>query len=295
MKKILEKKTESINAAAVPQGILLVIGGAESKTLEDEEDKERPDNFMGFEILKKFIELTGKSDPRIELITTATSKAEETYTDYERAFNEIGITKLGQIHHFTRKEVLQDDLKERLAKAEAVFFSGGDQLLLTSMYGGTDFLKILKERYINDKIVVAGTSAGAMALSTPMIYAGNSKVQQLAGEIKVTTGLEFLRDVCVDTHFVHRGRFIRLAQVIATNPTSIGIGIEENTAIIVRNGEEAEVIGSGTVIVFEGFDISYTNVDEFGSKKPITIKDLKVHIISKGDKYLIREVNPVHK
>ena len=156
------------------------------------------------------------------------------------------------------------------------------------------FLKSLKERYISDKIVIAGTSAGAMALATPMIYGGSSAVQELAGEIKVTTGMEFLKDVCIDTHFVHRGRFLRLAQVIASNPTCIGIGVEEDTAFIVKGGIEIEVIGSGTIIIFEGFNISYTNIHEYGNKKPITIRDLNVHILSKEDKYTLKILNPPH-
>ena len=127
--------------------------------------------------------------------------------------------------------------------ADAIFFAGGDQLLLTSLYGGSPFLTLLKERYIHHKFVIAGTSAGAMALSTPMIYAGNKDVQEVSGEIKVTTGLEFLKDVSVDTHFVQRSRFVRLAQVIATNPGCLGMGIEEDTAVVVRRGVEAEVAG----------------------------------------------------
>src|SRR5213075_3228172 len=106
---------------------------------------------------------------------------------------------------------------------------------------------------IQKKIVIGGTSAGAMALSTPMIYSGSNEVQELTGEIKVTTGLEFLKDVSIDTHFVHRGRFVRMAQVIATNPTSIGVGIDEDTAWIVRNGIETEVIGSGIITILEGY------------------------------------------
>jgi cyanophycinase len=182
-----------------------------------------------------------------------------------------------------------------MAAADAFFFTGGDQLKLTSIYGGTSFLTQLKERYINETIVIAGTSAGAMALSTPMIYAGNDEVQELGGEIKVTMGLEFLRDVCIDTHFVHRGRFIRMAQVVVTNPTCIGIGIEEDTAVVLRNGVEAEVIGTGTVIVLEGFDIAEASIDDFGGKKPITIRDLKMHILSSGNKYEIKQANPPHK
>jgi cyanophycinase len=167
--------------------------------------------------------------------------------------------------------------------------------MLSSMYGGTSFLTALKDRYIRDKVVIAGTSAGAMALSTPMIYAGNEEVQQVSGEIKVTTGLEFLKDVCVDTHFVHRSRFIRLAQVIATNPGCTGLGIEEDTAVIVTKGVESEVIGSGTVIRIEGFGMSEANMKDFTENKPFSVRDLKVDILAPGEKFQIEQRNPPHK
>jgi cyanophycinase len=284
------------NGIPAPKGTLVVVGGAENKGEDDLEKKEAPNNFTGLEILRTFVELTGKENPVVEVVTSASSVGDESFADYQKVFTELGITHIGHLHHTTRKEVLDDsnELVERVNSADAVFFSGGDQLLLTSLYGGSFFLKRLKERYISDNIIIGGTSAGAMAMSTTMIYAGSKKVQELAGEIKITTGLKFLKDVCVDTHFVHRGRFIRLAQVIATNPTSIGLGIEEDTAMIVRGGSDAEVIGSGTIIIFEGYDITETNVDEFGSKKPITIRNLKVHILSKGDKYSFEHINPTH-
>jgi cyanophycinase len=282
------------NEWAMPKGILVAIGGKESKDDDQPENKEAPDNFTGQEILKAFAQLTEKEIPVIEVITTASSLPEESFNDYLKVFSELGVTAVNHIHHNNRKELLSDDLEERVNAADAFFFSGGDQLLLSSVYGGSIFLKQLKERYINEKIVIAGTSAGAMALSTPMIYAGSKEVEELAGEIKVTTGLEFLKDICIDTHFVHRGRFIRLAQVIATNPTCIGIGIEEDTAMIVRKGTEAEMIGSGTIIIFEGYQISETNVSDFGTKKQISIRDLRVHILSKGDKYTIQHLSPPH-
>src|SRR4051812_41397010 len=124
-----------------------------------------------------------------------------------------------------------------------------------------------------------------MAMSTPMIYAGNSEVQELGGMIKVTTGLEFLKDVCIDTHFVHRGRFVRMAQVVVTNPNCIGIGIEEDTAIIVCNGLDVEVVGTGTLIIIEGFEITEANIEEFTSNVPVKMRDLKMHILSDGEKY----------
>jgi cyanophycinase len=220
---------------------------------------------------------------------------EESFEDYRKAFEECKITNVGHIHHGHRQEVLDDQaLLERMEKADAIFFAGGDQLKYTYLYGGTPFLTGLKQRYINEKVVIAGTSAGAMSMSTPMIYAGNDEVQELGGMIKITTGLEFLKDACIDTHFVQRGRFVRMAQVIATNPGCIGIGIEEDTAMIVHNGVNAEVVGTGTIIIIEGFHISQASIDEFTSEKPVTIRNLKVHILSEGDKYLIPQHNPPH-
>lgn len=286
---------KTVNKCPTPQGILLVIGGKESKNKDNPENKETPSDFTAVEILKKLIELTGKTHPLIEIITSGSEVGDEVFTEYKKVFAELHVKKITHIHHNKREEVLEDqDLEKRAHAADAIFFSGGSQILLTSIYGGSLFLKRLKERYITDKIVIAGTSAGAMALATPMIYGGSSEVQELAGEIRVTTGLEFLKDVCIDTHFVHRGRFLRLAQVIASNPTCIGIGIEEDTAFIVREGIEVEVIGSGTIIIFEGFNISYTNIHEYGNKKPITIRNLNVHILSKEDKYTLNILNPPH-
>src|SRR5437870_11694775 len=112
-----------------------------------------------------------------------------------------------------------------------------------------------------------------MALSTPMIYSGSKEEEQLTNEIKVTTGLEFLKDVCIDTHFVHRGRFVRLSQVVITNPTSIGIGIEEDTAVIVKKGIEIEVVGTGIAIIIEGFAIEATNMDDFSEDRPVTARN----------------------
>ena len=283
------------NTCPEPLGILVIIGGKEDKGKEDEENKENDENETPEEILKMFTELIEKKNPRIEIITSASSEADEMFEDYKKAFGKLKVKSLGHIHHQTRKEVLDDALTERVNKADAFFITGGDQLLLSSLYGGSKFLMQLKERYIKDKIIIAGTSAGAMCLSTPMIYAGNKEKQQITGAIKITTGLEFLRDVCIDTHFIDRARFIRMAQVIATNPTSVGIGIEEDTAIVVRKGDEAEVIGNGVVIIIEGFEISSSNITDFSSDEKITIRDLRVHLLAKGITYRIPQVNPPHK
>ena len=283
------------NHSPVPKGTLVVIGGAENKGEAEPENKKKPSDFVKLQVLEAFKEATHKREPIVEVVTTASGNGSETLEDYKRAFEKIGISNLGHIHHNSREEVLDYECIERIKAADAFFFSGGDQLKLTGYYGGTEFLKLLKEKYINEPFVIAGTSAGAMALSTPMIYAGNDEVQELGGQIKVTTGLQFMRDVCIDTHFVHRGRFVRMAQVIITNPTCIGVGIEEDTAIIVTNGCDAEVVGTGLVIVMEGFELKDTSIADFTEDKPVTARDLKMHLLAHGAKYVIPQMNPPHK
>jgi cyanophycinase len=281
------------NHCPVPMGMLFIVGGHEDKG-EGPEGMPQ-ENYIEEEVLKRLVESTRKRKPTIEVITTASGAPAESFKDYEKAFAKLGIERLTQIQHNTRDEALNDDLTDRLKAADVFFFAGGDQLKLSSIYGGSPFLSYLKERYINEAVIIAGTSAGAMALSTPMIYAGTKEKEETVGQVKVTMGLEFVKDVLIDTHFVDRGRFVRMAQVIATNPTSIGLGIEENTAVIVTNGVETEVIGNGSVIIIEGFELTGSNVTEFSDKKAVSIRNLKTHILARGDKYLIPQMNPPHK
>jgi cyanophycinase len=290
-RKPAEATTKSTVYHLEPKGTLLIIGGHENKGEKDENAVPKGGNHP-LEILKTFISLTDKQDPVIEIVTSAASDGKGSFKDYEKVFHDLGIKQVGHIHHDKRSEVLQSDLKDRIDKADGIFFSGGDQLKLTSIYGGTSMLVDLKERYVASNLVLAGTSAGAMAFSTPMIYAGNKELQQITGEVKITTGLEFLKDVCIDTHFVDRTRFVRMAQVIATNPSSIGIGLEEDTAMIVRRGVEGEIIGSGVVTIIEGFGITESNILDYGSGERISIQNLNVHILGEGSFYTILKSHP---
>jgi cyanophycinase len=277
-----------------PAGILVIIGGKENKG--EQPDKENnSENIIKLEVLKDFISYIKKKNPVIEVITSASEEGADSFKEYRKLFKQLNITEVRHMHHNKREEALTDELTDRINQADAFFFTGGDQLKLTTLYGGTHLLTELKSKYISSPIVIGGTSAGAMALSTPMIYAGSKDGEQINGEIKVTTGLEFLKDVCIDTHFVHRGRFVRMAQVIVSNPSSIGLGIEEDTAVVLRNGVEAEIIGSGTVIVIDGTTISNSNYTEFSEKNAVSIRDMKVHLLARGDKYSIPQTNPQHK
>ncbi len=268
----------------VPKGTLLIIGGHEAKGTD------RNEPF----ILETFVKLAGGEHAIIEVITTASAEGEESFEPYAELFKKLGASSIGHIHHDERKDALGNEYHERLQAATGVFFSGGDQLKLTSIYGGTPLLMQLKQRYINAPLILGGTSAGAMAMSTPMIYAGTDQDQLTVGNVKIAVGLEFLKDVCVDTHFVDRSRFVRMAQVVATNPTSIGIGIEENTALIVRDGKDCRVIGTGVIIIIEGFKITNSDITEVNRKRTVFIDDLTVRILADGNTYEIPKFDIPH-
>ncbi|GAB2690994.1 cyanophycinase [Mucilaginibacter koreensis] len=285
------------NDCPVPNGILMIIGGAENKGDEAKNKERQPEaQTIEMEVLNCFVTLLDKPNPHIEVITSASSsEPEETFKEYKAAFEKLGAGTVNHIHHDKREEVKLDEVQERLTAAQGVFLAGGDQLKLTSVYGGTDMLLLLKQRYIHDRLVIAGTSAGAMAMSTPMIYQGVGRDEMIAGNVKVTTGLEFLRDVCIDTHFVNRGRFVRMAQVLATNPTSIGLGIEEDTAIIIKEGRLAEVVGCGVIIMINAHQSHGSNIAQADKGEMLTIRGLQVDILSKGETFVIPEINPPHK
>jgi cyanophycinase len=183
---------------------------------------------------------------------------------------------------------------DMVERAAGIMFTGGDQLRLTAMLGGTPLLRLMKERYTYEPLVIAGTSAGAAAMSTPMIYEGQSEAGFIMGDVRITTGLEFLKDVAIDTHFIARGRVIRMAQAIATNPGCIGVGLEEDTAALVTGGRAFEVLGSGIVTVLDGMGMTETNVYEIGNGEPFTVRDFRLHLLSRGQKYELPTFPQLH-
>jgi len=150
-------------------------------------------------------------------------------------------------------------------------------------------LKTIIQRYQKEKFVVAGTSAGAMAMSRTMIYEGSSSRAHLKGEVKTTTGLGFMDNVIFDSHFEKRGRFGRLAQVVAANPSCIGIGLGEDTGMLITLGNRMEAIGSGLVIIIDGHEISHTNIADIPAGNPMSVENLRVHFCAKGNGYLVKE------
>src|SRR6218665_1576776 len=223
------------------KGKLIAIGGAEDKGTDLEKGQIQRNNLNFFElgILRRIMEEAGGLAQRIEVITTASMIPYEVGDNYLDAFGKIGCTNIGLMHIRNRGEVSSEEYIERIRACDAVMFSGGNQLRLSSIFGGTEFLQILQDRLAEEEtFVVAGTSAGAMAMSNTMIYEGNATRAHLKGEVKITTGLGLMQNVIIDSHFDKRGRFNRLAQAVAAYPGAIGIGLGEDTGVIVSQGTE---------------------------------------------------------
>ncbi len=274
-----------------PKGKLIAIGGAEDKgtNLETGEVYRNNLNFFELGILRRVVEEAGGKSARIEVITTASMIPYEVGENYLNAFGRIGCTNIGLMHIRTRQDAMNEEFVERVRRCDAVMFSGGNQLRLSATDGGTEFLTILKKRYWEEDFVIAGTSAGAMAMSNTMIYEGNATRAHLKGEVKITTGLGFVNSVIIDSHFEKRGRFGRLAQAVATNPSCIGVGLGEDTGMLITEGNKMEAIGSGLVVIIDGHDILHSNIADIPDGNPISLENLKVHFCEKGNGYLIRE------
>ena len=246
-----------------PSGKLIAIGGAEDKGVDLEKGVVLRNNLNFFElgILRRIVEEAGGPGSRIEVITTASMIPYEVGENYLNAFGKIGCTNIGIMPIRNRADAMDIDYIERIKNCDALMWSGGNQLRLSSTFGGTEILRIALDRYKKEEnFVVAGTSAGAMAMSNTMIYEGNATRAHLKGEVKLTTGLGFMDHVIFDSHFEKRGRFGRLAQAIATNPAAIGIGLGEDTGMLITDGNKMEAIGSGLVLIIDGHDIRHNNI-----------------------------------
>ncbi len=270
-----------------PQGHLIAVGGSEDKGTDLELGilQRNRLNFFELGILKNIVSMIDGTEPVVEVITTASSIPDEVYQNYFDGFGKLGVTNMGHMRIRNREDASNPDYMERLKKCNCIMFSGGNQLRLSSIFGGTEFLNQLRHRYENEKFLIAGTSAGAMAMSNTMIYEGNASLAHLKGEVKITTGLGLVQHAIIDTHFDKRGRFNRLAQAVAAQPGAIGVGLGEDTGIVVSEGHILQTIGSGTVVIIDGKNIEYNNIADIGFGKPISVENIIVHIMSKGDQY----------
>jgi cyanophycinase len=275
------------------KGKLIIIGGAVDKGSFSETDIDRTAlhnlNFFEEGILKRVIEESKyKEQSLIEIVTTASKIPNEVGRAYVKAFKYLGADKVDILHIDKREQASDPGNIERLRQAHVLMFTGGDQLRLTSILGGTPFHDLFLEKYRNEDFIYAGTSAGAAAASNNMIYEGNSSEALLKGEVKITSGLGLINDVIIDTHFVQRGRMGRLFQAVVGNPKTMGIGLGEDTGLLITDGVHMEAIGSGLVILVDGREIKDTNLTQIEIGQPISICNMVVHVLSKFDTYNLK-------
>jgi cyanophycinase len=251
------------------EGTLLLIGGNEDKTEE-------------MDVLRALAVEAGGANGRIEVITTASSEPETTWQAYERAFEKLGIGYAKPMHIASRAEAEDPKLLDRIAKSTAVLFTGGDQLRITSILDATPVAEAIRHHFFDDGGVIAGTSAGAAALTGTIIYHGESPEALLKGAVMMTGGLALIANAVVDTHFMTRGRIGRLIQVVAGNPRLIGVGLGEDTGVLITMGTRLKVVGSGLVIVVDGASIGFTNVFDVDHMEPFSVENVKLHVLSSG-------------
>jgi cyanophycinase len=259
------------------QGCLIIIGGHEDRDPKSERAILR-------EVARRV------RGGKLVLATVASRQPEGYFEEYQAAFADLGLDSLVELYVEDRSEAGDRDKLSVLDDAAGVFFSGGDQLRITSQIGDTGIEAKIRRLYERGG-VVAGTSAGASVMSETMLIKGSSRETHRIGDLHMAPGMGLIRDVIIDQHFAERGRFGRLIGAVAHNPRVLGMGIDENTAAMVE-GDRFRVIGSGAVYVVDGADVSYCNVAEARAECALSMHDVRVHVLSDGDEFDLKNRRP---
>jgi cyanophycinase len=231
------------------KGTLIPIGGNEDKGIEEQEIYTL--EFIQEGILSRVVNEAGGPDSIIVVIPTASQIPVEVSENYLQAFGKLGCENVYVMDIREREDSTKPEYLELMRKADCVMFSGGNQSLITRKIGGTELHEVILDKYMNTSFVIAGTSAGAMCMSQQMITGGSAKESFVKGAVGLGEGMSFIPSLIIDSHFIRRGRFGRLAESVATFPTLLGIGLAEDTGLIIKNGKTIEVIGSGMIIIFD--------------------------------------------
>jgi cyanophycinase len=249
-------------------GNLLIVGGNEDKKGD-------------CQILRKFIAMASGRKARICIITTATEFPREVGAEYKELFARLGAEKTVMIHVAGRDTANDRQYAEEIAQSSGIFFTGGDQLRFTSLLGGTKIDAAIRKAYAAGT-VIAGTSAGASVMSDTMIVDGDSSDTATKSIVSMAHGLGLLEEVVIDQHFAQRGRINRLLAAVAQNPFVLGVGIDEDTALVVRPDGRCEVVGSQTVTIVDGATIVHSNISESQYRDPLAITNVLLHILPMG-------------
>jgi len=269
------------------KGTLIPIGGNEDKGIEKSEIYTL--EYVTEGILARVVKESGGKHAMIVVVPTASSIPDEVIDNYRTAFAKLGCTNV-YIMDIRKKEQSENpEFIEWVKQADCVMFSGGDQSKITRKIGGSTIHKILLDRLKNDKFVIAGTSAGAMCMSEEMITGGNSSESFFKGAIGMDRGMGFISSLIIDSHFIKRGRFGRLAEAVANFPNMIGVGLADDTGLVIKDGNHFEVIGSGMVIVFDPQQLVHNNIKILDEGTPMTITNLITHVLANGDQFDIKQ------
>ena len=260
------------------QGRLLIIGGHEDK---------KNDRL----ILRVLADHVGESG-KLVVATVASQLPNEMWEEYETVFRSLGVRHVHKLSIERREEAKSAQKRKILDDATAVFFTGGDQLRITSQLGDTPVYERLDEIYHAGGLI-AGTSAGASVVCETMMVGGEGNDSHRIGTgLRMAPGLGFLKGVIVDQHFAERGRMGRLLGAVSQNPRILGIGIDENTAILVTGQRTFRVFGDGAVYVLDGSTVSYSNITEAQVEKTLSIYDVKLHVLTQGDTFDLSSRRP---
>lgn len=261
-------------------GHLLVIGGAEDKYNERR-------------ILKKFLELAGGDKAEVLIVPVASDFPEFAADVYTQAFRNLGIANPRVLRATSRQDVVHADVGRLTDGVTGVFMTGGDQMRLVSLLGGTKLAEALRRKVRETNVVMAGTSAGAAAMSTSMIVRGEPSSHPHKNAVKLSPGLGFLKNIIIDQHFSERGRISRLITAVSYNPYNLGIGIDENTAIILDGKGVLEVFGQGTTTIVDGSQISFNEIAEVADNAAFSICGVQFHVLRDGLVYNYLERHPI--
>lgn len=243
-------------------------------------------------ILKEVSRRVGRAGGRLAIVTVATGRPTELGKLYTRAFKDLGVTQVEVLNVRSREEAEDESAARRVSRASAVFFTGGDQLRMTSLIGDSLLLARIRRMY-EEGATVAGTSAGAAAMPETMLISGPGDQSDKLSAIGMAPGLRFVSAVVIDSHFAERGRFARLLGAVAQNPGNLGLGIDEDTAVIIEGDSSFRVIGTGAVYVVDGSDISYSSLSEERAEGVLSIFNVKLHVLGSGNRYHLARREPI--
>ncbi|TWH58931.1 cyanophycinase [Desulfitobacterium sp. LBE] len=252
------------------EGRLLIIGGAEDKKGE-------------CKILKRFIQEAGGRESRVVVLTAATEMPEQVGSEYKELFENLGAAEVQVLDIAERVSANRESISQELQKATGIFFTGGDQLRITGILGGTRLGRTLHNLYQRG-VIIAGTSAGASAMSDTMIVGGEAGTPK-KDTLTMAPGLGLLHSVVVDQHFAQRGRIGRLLSAIAQNPYVLGVGIDEDTSILVYSDGHFTVVGNQTVTVVDASPTMASNVSEISPGQALVLTPVLMHILSDGYRF----------